>query len=193
MNPAVFLDKDGTLIEDVPYNVDPEKIRLGPGAREALPALHAAGFRLVVVSNQSGVARGRFAEPALEGVKRRLGELLAGCGVPLAGFYYCPHHPGGTVAPFAVSCDCRKPAPGLLLRGARDLALDLKRSWLVGDILDDVEAGNRAGCRTVLLDNGHETQWRTGPDRVPDRVAADLGQAARLILAARPTSHGGLP
>ncbi len=191
MNAAVFLDKDGTLVEDLPYNVDPEKIRLGLGAPAGLPTLHAAGYRLVVVSNQSGVARGRFPEPALESVRRRLGELLADCGAALAGFYYCPHHPAGTVPRFAVRCGCRKPAPGLLLRAARELDLDLARSWLVGDILDDVEAGNRAGCRTVLLDNGHETEWRRGPWRRPHQVAADLAEAARLILAGDQKSEVG--
>jgi histidinol-phosphate phosphatase family protein len=185
-SPAVFLDKDGTLVDDVPYNVDPDKVRLSRGAAAGLGALHAAGYRLVVVSNQSGVARGYFAEEALEGVRRRLAELLAAAGVPLAGFYWCPHHPAGAVAAYSVACDCRKPAPGLILRAARELDLDLGASWLVGDILDDVEAGRRAGCRTVLLDNGHETGWRRAPQREPHAVAADLGEAARLILAAGP-------
>ena len=96
---AVFLDKDGTLIEDVPYNVDPDRIRLAPGADAGLPLLHRASYRLAVVSNQSGVARGYFDEAALAGVERRLRELLRDVGVPLAGFYYCPHFPGGSVAP----------------------------------------------------------------------------------------------
>src|SRR4051794_19576821 len=94
---AVFLDKDGTLVEDVPYNVDPARIRLGPGAAAGLSALHAAGYRLVVVSNQSGVARGLFPVSALVAVADRLRELLDDAGVPLAGFYYCPHHPDGSV------------------------------------------------------------------------------------------------
>jgi histidinol-phosphate phosphatase family protein len=181
---AVFLDKDGTLVDDVPYNVDPQKVRMSRGAAAGLPALHRAGYRLVVVSNQSGAARGYFPEAALEGVRRRLAELLAAHGLPLDGFFWCPHHPEGIVPALAVACACRKPAPGLLHRAAGELGLDLGASWLVGDILDDVEAGRRAGCRTVLLDNGHETQWQWGPARRPDRVAADLDEAARLILAA---------
>lgn len=179
--PAVFLDKDGTLVEDVPYNVDPAQIRLTVGAVEGLRALDQARYRLIVVSNQSGVARGYFAETALQAVEARLRELLGAVGVPLAGFYYCPHHPEGPVSAYAVACGCRKPAPGLLLRAARDHGIDLTRSWFVGDILNDVEAGHRAGCRTVLLDVGGETEWAWSPWRVPDRVTGDLAEAARLI------------
>jgi D-glycero-D-manno-heptose 1,7-bisphosphate phosphatase len=175
---AVFLDKDGTLIENVPYNVDPAKVALTPGAAEGLAALHNSGFRLIVVSNQPGAALGYFPERALEAVEHRLRELLADSGVPLEGFYYCPHLPGA-------ACGCRKPAAGLLMRAAAEKALDLSRSWMIGDILDDVEAGRRAGCRTVLLDNGNETEWHLNDARRPHRMAADLREAARLIEADR--------
>ena len=111
--------------------------------------------------------------------------------VPLGGFYYCPHYPAGTVSRYAIACACRKPAPGMLLRALREHDLDAERSWLVGDILDDVEAGRRAGCRTVLLDNGHETEWVRSPPRTPDLVAADLADAARLILATDAGGRGG--
>lgn len=187
---AVFLDKDGTLVENVPYNVDPEQIQLCRGAQEALRALHRAGYRLIVVSNQSGVARGLFAEDALLGVARRLRQLLAECGVPLAGFFYCPHHPDGSVPAYAQSCSCRKPAPGLIVRAARELGVSRDPSWLVGDILDDIEAGRRAGCRTVLIDNGNETEWRRSPSRRPHHVARDLAEAAEQILSAPPRHQG---
>ncbi|MGZ5977417.1 MAG: D-glycero-alpha-D-manno-heptose-1,7-bisphosphate 7-phosphatase, partial [Isosphaeraceae bacterium] len=164
-NPCVFLDKDGTLVEDIPYNVDPGLIRLSAGAAEGLRLLHASGFRLIVISNQSGVALGRFPESALAGVRARLEELLADVGVPLAGFYYCPHHPQGQLPCYTQACLCRKPQPGLITRAAWDHEIDLAGSWFVGDILDDVETGHRAGCRTVLVDNGHETQWRRSPLR----------------------------
>ncbi|HEX7082340.1 MAG TPA: HAD family hydrolase [Gammaproteobacteria bacterium] len=180
---AVFLDKDGTLVEDVPFNVDARRLRLGPGADEALPRLARAGFVLAVVSNQSGVARGYFAEDALAGVARDLGALVAGLGVTLDGFYYCPHHPEGRVAAYRRDCECRKPRPGLLERAARDLDVDLAASWLVGDILDDVEAGRRAGCRTILIDNGNETEWRLARERLPHHAVANLAEAARLIVA----------
>ena len=180
MSPAVFLDKDGTLVEDVPYNVDPARVVLADGAREGAAALHNAGYKLVVVTNQSGVARGHFERGALRLVEERLSELL---GVPLAGFYDCPHHPDGSVAGYAIDCDCRKPLPGLLTSAAAELDLDLSASWMVGDILNDVEAGHRAGCRTVLIDNGGETEWVEGPMRVPDHQCADMAEAARFILS----------
>ena len=179
--PAVFLDKDGTLVENLPYNVDPARIRLMPGAAEGLRRLHAAGYALIVISNQSGVARGFFPEAALVGVESELRSLLAEEGVPLAGFYYCPHLPGGDVPAYAIACPCRKPRPGLIVRAAQEQRLDLPRSWVAGDILDDVEAGRRAGCRTILIDNGNETEWARGPERRPDFLAADLTRAAGII------------
>jgi D,D-heptose 1,7-bisphosphate phosphatase len=148
---AVFLDKDGTVLEDVPYNVNPVRMRFAEGAAEGLLLLSRAGFVLVVVSNQSGVARGYFPESALEPVVRRLEEMFREAGVDLAGFYYCPHLSGGAVAEYSRECECRKPAPGLILRAAAELDLDLKASWSIGDKLSDIEAGNRAGCRSVLM------------------------------------------
>ena len=180
---VVFLDKDGTLIDDVPYNVDPALVRLRRGADYGLRRLHQAGYRLAVVSNQAGVARDFFPEDALDGVTRRLRALLAPLGVELGEALYCPHDPLGAVERYRVACDCRKPAPGLLLRAAQALGADLARSWMVGDLLDDVEAGRRAGCRTVLVDSGGETEWRDGEHRRPDYRARDLAEAAEMILA----------
>lgn len=181
--PAVFVDKDGTLVEDVPYSADPARMVAVPEAVEALGALARAGFAVVVVSNQSGVARGLFPESALAGVRARIAELLAAAGVELAGFYYCPHHPQGRVTRFAMRCPCRKPAPGMLLEAASDLGLDLSASWMVGDILDDVEAGRAAGCRTVLLDRGAETRWELSPARLPHHTVTGWREAAAVIGA----------
>lgn len=186
---AVFLDKDGTLIDDVPYNVDPARVTLARGAGDALRALKMHGFLLIVVSNQAGVAMGRFPLQALAGVERRIQELLAPSGVAVDAFYYCPHLPQAANVRYAIRCLCRKPQPGLLRRAARDWQIELKRSWLVGDILDDVEAGNRAGCRTVLVDSGNETEWCLAPYRHPHHLALTLRQAARLIL----TPQGRVP
>lgn len=191
---AVFIDKDGTLIHDLPFNVDPDRIRLAPGVAEGLPLLDAADYKLVVVSNQSGVARGLFPEAALEGVEQRLRALLDEIGVTLHGFYYCPHYAAGSVPSYSRDCSCRKPAPGLIARGARELDADLASAWLIGDILDDVEAGRRAGCRTILIDNGNETEWELNHARLPHHIVGDVHEAARLILALDPQSaniHSG--
>ncbi|MBF6599135.1 MAG: HAD-IIIA family hydrolase [Dehalococcoidia bacterium] len=179
---AVFFDKDGTLVDDVPYNVDPARVRLAQGAERALPAIAAASYRICVVSNQSGIARGYFDAAALARVEARLREMLAATGVALDGFACCPHHPDGVVGRYAVACACRKPAPGLITTLAAAGAIECRRSWMVGDILDDVEAGRRAGCRTVLLDNGDETEWRRSPERAPHYVARDLAHAAAIII-----------
>lgn len=175
---AIFLDKDGTLIDDVPYNVDPARITLAPGAVAGLRRLSRLGYRLLVVSNQPGVAQGRFDVGALEPVRLRLARLLSEQGVHLEGFYYCPHGPDE-------GCACRKPLPGMLLRAAAEHRIDLAASWMIGDILDDVEAGARAGCRTILIDNGNETLWLRSPLRTPTWIASDLDAAAQLIQATR--------
>jgi D-glycero-D-manno-heptose 1,7-bisphosphate phosphatase len=179
---AVFLDKDGTLVVDVPYNVDPDRMVLMPGVGDALRGLNDAGYKLIVVSNQSGVARGMFAESALLIVEQRLREMMAMYGVSLAGFHYCPHHPAGVVPAYAVQCDCRKPEPGLIFRAAAEHGVALDQSWFIGDILNDVEAGRRAGCRTILLDNGNETEWELSRQRLPDCVVSDLRDAVDRIL-----------
>lgn len=176
------MDKDGTLIHNVPYNVDPEKIWLMEGAIAGLQRLHAAQYLLIVVTNQSGVARGYFPESALIAVRERLHQLLDKAGVPLAGFYYCPHHPQGSVTNYAIECECRKPYPGMLYQAAQEHDIDLSQSWLIGDILHDVEAGRSAGCRTVLLDNGNETEWKLSQARLPHHLAANLEDASRLIV-----------
>jgi histidinol-phosphate phosphatase family protein len=181
--PAVFLDKDGTLIEDVPHNVDPGRMQLMPGVAEGLRILDRAGYRLIVISNQPGVALGYFSEAALQPVAERLHSLFMTISAPLAGFYYCPHHPEGTVADYRrMACICRKPSPGLIFRAAFEHKIDLYRSWFVGDILDDIEAGRRAGCRTILIDNGHETEWLLTPPRRPHFTVADLYEATYKII-----------
>jgi D-glycero-D-manno-heptose 1,7-bisphosphate phosphatase len=181
---AIFLDKDGTLVEDVPYNVDPARVRLSPMAGAALRHFRRQGFALLVVSNQAGIAKGLYCERKLQAVRERLSELLAGEGIALDGFYFCPHHPDGCIARYAIHCACRKPRPGMILRAARRHAVDLSQSWMIGDILDDVEAGNRAGCRTVLLNNGNETEWKLTSGRQPTLMASNLYEAASAIRGA---------
>ena len=178
---VVFIDKDGTLVVDVPYNVDPARLHFTPHALEGLRALQRAGYALVVVTNQPGLAAGRYSRAEFARLQRALGERLRReGGIELAGFYTCPHAPAPSPA---LACLCRKPAPGMLRQAALTHGFDLRRSWMVGDILDDIEAGHRAGCRAVLLDVGNETVWRRSPLREPDHRVSDLLEAARLIVA----------
>ena len=179
---AVFLDRDGTLVHPRHYPSRPEDLRLYDGIAPGLRALRRMGFRLVVITNQSGLARGLFTEADLDRMHGRLRERLAADDVWLDGIYHCPHHPDGVVPGLARRCDCRKPEPGMLLRAARELHLSLADSWLVGDILDDVEAGHRVGCQSVLVDLGTESP-PAAPQRRPDFIARDTRHALRLIQA----------
>ena len=183
MNKAIFLDKDGTLVEDVPYNVEPQKIRLCAGAAAGVRSLYQAGYQIFIITNQSGIALNYFPETALVEVHQHLQSVLAANGVPLSGFYYCPHHPDGSVSGYAVACECRKPKPGLLMQAAQEHQINLSQSWMIGDILNDVEAGRLAGCRTILIDNGNETEWELSRQRLPHHLVADLVEAARVIAA----------
>lgn len=179
---AVFIDKDGTLVEDVAYNVDPRKLVFTPGAIEALSRLADAAFALIIISNQSGIGRGLFDRPAFDRYAHVLCGRLEDAGVFIAGIYICPHA-SSEGREVAMACTCRKPAPGLLHQAARIHRIALTQSWMIGDILDDVEAGARAGCRTVLLDVGNETEWRHAPLRLPTLRADNLLSAARAIAA----------
>ncbi len=193
---TIFLDKDGTLIVDVPFNVDPDLIRLAPGSRAGLELLRDEGFRFFVISNQSGVARGYFSESRLGPVEERIREILLDLDIRLHGFYCCPHHPHGVVEAYSFECNCRKPAPGMLLRAAREHDVDLESSWLLGDILNDVEAGRKVGMNTILVDSGNETEWVMGSGRTPQYVVRSIDEAARIVLAVerwrgRPTAGRG--
>jgi D-glycero-D-manno-heptose 1,7-bisphosphate phosphatase len=178
--PALFLDRDGTLVHPRHYPSRPEDLRLYDGLGPHLRCLQESGFRLVVVTNQSGIARGYFTEADLWRMHEHLAAQLTRIGVRLDAIYHCPHHPDGAIPALAVRCTCRKPQPGMVLRAAADLGLGLWHSWLVGDILDDIEAGNRAGCRTILVDLGTEPPPER-PERRPDFVARDTRHALQII------------
>jgi D-sedoheptulose 7-phosphate isomerase len=174
-NKAVFLDRDGTLIVNRHYGSDADGIELLDGVLEGLLELRKAGYKLLLASNQSGVARGYFDEGAVARMHDRLQRMLDRHGVALDGLEYCPHHPEGVASPYAVECSCRKPAPGMLRQAARKHGVNLSASWMVGDIEADVEAGRRAGARTVLV--GPEPSLTS-----PDFRAKDFAGAIRYIL-----------
>jgi len=182
MQKAIFIDKDGTLVKDIPYNVDPDLITLENGVIRGLKQLQQNGFKLIVISNQAGVAYGFFKEEALSAVKSKIEELLAAANIRLDGFYYCPNHPEGIIQQYKLDCEMRKPAPGMLLKAAAELEIDLTESWMIGDILHDVEAGKRAGCKTILIDNGNETEWKWNQHNQPYYTTSSIDEAAEFIL-----------
>ncbi len=155
LRPAIFLDRDGVVIEDVNYLVSSSQVRLVPGSADAIAALNRAGWPVVIVTNQSGVARGLFTMEGVHAVHRHLSEQLAGYGAKIEAYYFCPHYPTAEVAEFRVECSCRKPHPGMLLQAAEELGLDLARSWMVGDRETDLAAGAAAGASTILVRTGH--------------------------------------
>jgi heptosyltransferase-2 len=197
--PAVILDRDGTVNEEVGYIGSPEQLRLLPGVTAALRRLQEAGYCLIIVTNQSGVARGYFDERALQRVNGHLLHLLAEEGVRVSGLYYCPHHPTEGSPPYRQACACRKPGGELVRRAAEEHGLDLARSYVIGDHTGDVLLGRAVGARTVLVLTGHgreEAGKVAGtPGAVPDSIAADLAEAAGWILseAARGPAAGVPP
>jgi D-glycero-D-manno-heptose 1,7-bisphosphate phosphatase len=187
---AAFLDRDGTIIEDVGYLGDPDGIRFLPGALEALHLLSGGGYPLVLVTNKAGVARGLLTETDVRRVNRRLEELLAAEGVTLDGVYYCPHHAEHGPPEYRMACDCRKPGPGMVRRAAAELGLNPSRSVIIGDHGSDAGvAAHFAGMRGILILTGHGAgQWekiQAGELPMPEHVADDLLAAVRWLLAGR--------
>jgi len=185
VRPAVFLDRDGVILEESGHPGDPDRAVMVPGAAEAVRRLHEAGLLVIVVTNQSGVARGEYPESAVDAVHRRIDELLAAEGARVDAFYYCPHHPTEGKAPYRVACDCRKPRPGMLLRAADDWGIDLSASFLIGDKLSDLEAGASVGCRTILVETGHGKGQAQELDGTPLKLLAtcpSLREAVEEVL-----------
>ncbi len=174
---AVFLDRDGTVVEERGYITSPDDIRILPGAAEAIVRLRARGWKVIVVSNQACVAKGMITEEELGRINRRMEDLLAARGAALDGVYCCPHHREGTRPGYAVDCDCHKPKPGLLVMAAREHGLDLPRCVMIGDAPRDIEAGRAVGAATVKVLTGHGTRPSEGGVEA-DHVAKDLLEAA---------------
>ncbi|OGP86962.1 MAG: D,D-heptose 1,7-bisphosphate phosphatase [Deltaproteobacteria bacterium RBG_13_65_10] len=184
---GVFIDRDGTLNEEVGYVNHPDRLRLLPRSAEAVRLLNEAGLAAVLVTNQSGVARGYFPEKLVQALNAKVERFLAAEGARLDAIYYCPHHPEVGPPEYRIDCDCRKPRTGMLDRGARELGLDLGRSYMVGDSLRDVECAQNAGALAILVLTGYgkgELEYHPKRDRViPDHTAADLLDAAAWIVA----------
>jgi len=188
MDRACFLDRDGVIIEDVNYLSDPGHAKLCPGVAEALNLLRKNGYKLIVVSNQSGVARGYFTMKAVEAVQMRIEKLLKKEDAAIDAWYNCPHLPEGKVKEFAVDCDCRKPKPGLLLRAAKEHSLEIPQSFMIGDKIRDLEAGFNAGCKRAALVLTGNDKDQVVPEAFKARVvvAGNILEAVGKLLCRKP-------
>lgn len=189
--PAVFVDRDGTLIEETGYLSTLGRLAFFPYSIDAVRQLNRGGFAVVVITNQAGIARGIVDESFVGEAHRYIDNRLNAGGAAVAGYYYCPHHPEGIVEALRVRCECRKPQPGMLLRAAADLQIDLARSFTVGDRWQDVQAGAAAGTRTVLVRTGYgrEAERRPADGAAAERIADNLAAAVAWILSLPPDSN----
>ncbi len=182
MQKAVFLDRDGTIIEDTGYVHERDKVRFLPGASQAIKSLNENGFRVIIITNQAGVARGYFTEEAVKEINSFVQESLANEGAFIDMIYYCPHHVEGIIDEYKKECYCRKPNPGMIEQAVRDFDIDLKNSFVVGDHLSDVEAGRRAGCKTILIAGGHSQNKGEESLQISNYVAPDLSEAVKWLI-----------
>lgn len=188
---AVFLDRDGTLNEEVDFVRTPEQLRMIPGAAEAVRHLNERELLTCIISNQSGVARGLLTEMDLDQISHKLREELQRGGARIDAIYYCPHHPTAAEGQYAIECDCRKPKPGMLLRAAQEHNIDLLHSFLVGDSLADIKAGNAVGSETILVRTGYgkKSQQLLREQDIPvSFIAETIVEAVDFILE----KHGAL-
>ncbi len=183
MKKACFLDRDGVVIQEKNYLSTPEDVELIPGTAEALKLLKSAGYCCIVVSNQSGVARGYYSEDSIKLVHGRIDELLAESGAEIEAYYYCPHHPDGKVEEYTGNCDCRKPEPGMFIQAANEHDIDLGESIMVGDKLSDIRAAENAGCKTAyMVRTGHGEVEISEKDTSGIIIAADILDAVKKFL-----------
>jgi D-glycero-D-manno-heptose 1,7-bisphosphate phosphatase len=179
---AAFIDRDGVINEERNYVHRISDFVLLPGVIEGLSLLRDAGFLLIVVTNQAGIARGYYTEAEMDHLHDHLLEMLAEQNISLDAIYFCPHHPQGSIKALAIDCDCRKPSPGMLLRAAKDFNLNLAKCTMIGDKLSDIQAGKRAGVnRTALVESGHKVEPAARLES--DLVAANLLAAARILTS----------
>ena len=185
MNKAVFLDRDGVITKEPPYYAHKiDQLELVPKSAEAIKGLNESGFKVIIVSNQAGVARGYYQEKDIKIYNNEMKRQLEEKGARIDAIYYCPHHPEATIEAYKIDCECRKPKPGMLRQAERNLNLDLKYSFLVGDKMSDIEAGYRAGCKTILVLTGQgNDELKKIPKMYikPNYISKDLHTAIQII------------
>ncbi|HOX15273.1 MAG TPA: HAD family hydrolase [Smithellaceae bacterium] len=191
-NSAIFLDRDGTINDEVGYLDSADKLRIIPAAFKAVRLINSSGMKAVVITNQAGVAKGLFTEEFVREINEQIQSALLAQGALIDRFYFCPHHPTEGNDPYRLICDCRKPEPGLLLQAAVDLNIDLARSYFIGDRLRDVETAHRVCAKGVLVMTGYgqDLMQKSGPDQAnelnqPDYIAQDILEAVHWILKDR--------
>ncbi|VVB95767.1 Glyceraldehyde 3-phosphate phosphatase [uncultured archaeon] len=183
MKRAVFLDRDGVLTQEPPhYAHRVDELEFIPGSPEAIRMLNKNGYVVIVVSNQSGIARGYYPEEDTDIFNQAMEKKLAEIGAHIDTIYYCPHHPEAIIEKYRVDCDCRKPRPGMLKRAEKELNIDLKKSFMIGDRWSDIEAGKRAECKTVMVRTGYNLEKLKDNEITCDYVANDLFDAVEYIL-----------
>ncbi len=178
---AIFLDRDNTIIDDPGYINHPNQVKLLPGAPSALSDMRNMGYKLIIVSNQSGVARGIVTEDTLADIHERLIQILRSEGVFIDAIYYCPFHPEGVIEKYRKESSLRKPEPGMLLLAAEEMEIDLRYSWMIGDSYRDVQAGKLAGCRTILINSPANPTIKEYSDPEADSIAVNIKEAANII------------
>ena len=191
-NSAIFLDRDGTINDEVGYLDSADKLRIIPAAFKAVRLINSSGMKAVVITNQAGVAKGLFTEEFVREINEQIQSALLAQGALIDRFYFCPHHPTEGIDPYRLICNCRKPEPGLLLQAAVDLNIDLARSYFIGDRLRDVETAHRVCAKGVLVMTGYgqDLMQKSGPDQAnelnqPDYIAQDILEAVHWILKDR--------
>ncbi len=171
MNKAVFLDKDGTIVEDVGYMNSHRQVKLFPGSAAAIKKLNEAGYKVIIISNQAGVARGLVTEDMIQTIDKTINKQLLSGGAHLDATYYCPHHPEHGHYPYKQACECRKPKTGLIDKAQKKFDLDLTSSFMIGDKATDIECGRQAGIKTIMVKTGYGEVDKAKPDHVADNLA----------------------
>jgi len=182
MERAVFLDRDGTIIEDVGYPHECSKIKFLPRVSKAIKLLNENGFKVIVITNQAGVARGYFTEETVREINRYIQESLAKQGAFIDMIYYCPHHIEGIIEEYSKECYCRKPNPGMIEQAVHEFGIDLKNSFIIGDKISDIEAGQRAGCKTILLAGEEPLNNERKITLISEHAAPDLYEAVKWLV-----------
>jgi len=183
MKKACFLDRDGVIIRDADYLASPDQVELFPGTAEALRLLKQHDYCLIVISNQSGVARGYFSEQDVNTINNRIDELLKPEKINIDAYYFCPHHPDGSISGYNVDCECRKPKPGMFLQAAREMSVDLSQSLMIGDKVSDIQAGTNAGCKLgVMVRTGHGQEQISSHNTNGIIIRNDILDAVSYIL-----------